>query len=824
MTESYISDWPGKSAQVPDGPCHPAAYHMLDVAAVAEVLIEPFGFPEPLRDALILLTALHDLGKIGAGFRAMLQTGTRQIWRHWEMTEVYLFQHDDDLMAGILGGRGTVRKQLYSAAAGHHGRPPTLSKLDDHRLLEQSGPEAARDAPALIKAFAALWPAASLDGISTARAKELGWWLAGFVSAADWIGSNTEWFAPVAAGPDLGDYLDAAREAAPTAVRLAGLDAPHPSDKPLFDFTLRPMQAACAGIGIPAGQTLAIIEDETGSGKTEAALILAQRMMLAGKGRGIYFALPTTATADAMFSRARKLVSAMFDGPPSLTLAHGRAELSDEYRALRAPRNSPTDEPVCTDWLADNRRRALLGNVGVGTIDQALLSVLPTRFNTLRHFGLSSKILIVDEVHEMGTPYMATTLAQLLRAHRAAGGSAILLTATLPLDQRAALLDAWGAGDDGDASYPALTMAGGAARRDFAQTTGAKGPVTAQRVASVDEAVTLLADAAARGAGCVWVRNAVDDAIAGVQALRDAGVAADLLHARFTLSDRLTHEGTALSRFGRDGQGRAGRVLVATQVVESSLDLDFDVMLSDLAPMAALIQRAGRLWRHMDLRPRDRRPVPAPVLHVLSPDPAEVEDDRWLHRVLDRGGWVYPLDLQWRTAQVLFDRGQIDAPSGLRDLIETAHGSTLPVPPVLEQAELEREGLGYAEANQAWRNLIRFGEGYRQGGGAEPDTNYPTRLGLPTKTLMLAVWQDGALRPYAAAEAWQLSEVSVAEHRLHGLDLPDQSAPEIAALTADWPEWRRAAVTVCPLGENGQICAGLRYDRGFGILFDGESG
>ncbi|MBL4556870.1 MAG: DEAD/DEAH box helicase [Rhodobacteraceae bacterium] len=176
---------------------------------------------------------------------------------------------------------------------------------------------------------------------------------------------------------------------------------------------------------------LAIIEDETGAGKTEAALILAQRMLLAGKGRGLFVALPTMATADAMFRRTVQVVGKLFGMGATLTLAHGRAGLSVDFRDIVDAAVKSEDDATCSQWLSESRRRALLADVGVGTIDQALLAVLPVKFQTLRHFGLSSKILIVDEVHELGEPYIGAELEALLRMHKAAGGSAILLTATL---------------------------------------------------------------------------------------------------------------------------------------------------------------------------------------------------------------------------------------------------------------------------------------------------------------------------------------------------------------------------------------------------------
>ena len=815
----FVGDWPGKSPLEAGGISHPAVYHMLDVAAVAERLIARFALRPPLRDALVFLTAVHDLGKVNAAFRSMLRDGVPQgQGRHWEVTEAYLC-HFDKVLGEKLGSRDTRRKQLHAATAGHHGRPPNRDERGFQSMLNAASPAGIADAGAVLATFLMLWPDASLEGLSSLEhAKALSWWLPGLVSAADWIGSNPIWFPAHAPDLTVPAYLDHTRRLAVVALREAGLDSPAVGAGQLFDFRLRPMQSACGEIALPCGPTLAVIEDETGAGKTEAALILAQRMMQAGKGRGLFFALPTMAIADAMFARAADAVGKMFAGRPSVTLAHGRSGLSEGFRDL-SERPVAGDDIVCSPWLADNRRRALLADVGVGTIDQALLAVLPTKFATLRHFGLSSKILIVDEVHELGEPYVAVVLEQLLRAHRMAGGSAILLTATLPLNLRRKLIEVYAPGQaEADPAYPALTIAGGAARRDLPTGTGPRGPVKVERLGSAAAAVTLLAAMSAKGAACVWVRNAVDDAIAGVEALRAAGVDADLFHARFALCDRKRIEGAVLGRFGKTGQGR-DRVLVATQVIQASLDLDFDVMVSDLAPMADLIQRAGRLWRHMDLRPSAGRPVPAPVLHVVSPDPLVVEDGHWLNRVLDAGAFVYPHDLQWRTAERLFAAGQIVAPAGLRALIEAVHGEGLPpVPEVLQKAENAHLGERFAKEAQGWQNCVKLEDGYRMGGGAAEDAEYPTRLGQPQKVLVLARRIGGRLVPWAkGADGWALSEVMASLRKLAALPLPDQTSPEVQAVRADWPKWQQAVV--CVVGEGGLICEGLRYDPDRGLIF-----
>ncbi|MFZ5751837.1 MAG: CRISPR-associated helicase Cas3' [Pseudomonadota bacterium] len=823
-----LARWPGKSPADPGCTEHPAVLHMLDVAAVAERLVATLPHPEPLRRALVLLCALHDLGKIGDSFRAALREGRVQTFRHWEITEALLWHHDA-LLEEVIGGDDVARDLLYGAVAGHHGRPPCHTKEynrsgtgpagDWKQMLDAAGPQAVADAAAVIRAFVALWPGASLDQLGDeAAARRLSWQLNGLLTLADWLGSNADWFPPAPPTGDLAEYLDQARARAEKALRAAGLVAPPPGTGTLIDFAPRPMQAACETAPLSEGPMLALLEDETGAGKTEAALILARRMLAAGKGRGLYVALPTMATADAMFRRLRALLARIFDGAPSVTLAHGRAGLAEEYLDAATARARSEDEPGPTPWLMDSRRRALLANVGVGTVDQALLAAVRAKHATLRQFALSRAILIVDEVHEMGDPYMQVLLEQLLHIQAALGGSAILMSATLPLALRQRLAEAFAAGAGrtaprlSDAAYPALTLPGLAAPAVAARPSP-RGPVKVERLATATAAVDLLAQAAGQGAACVWVRNAVDEAMAAVAALRARGVTADLLHARFALADRKRHEDRALSLFGKDRAARPGRVLVATQVVESSLDLDFDVMVSDLAPMAALIQRAGRLWRHMDLRPAEARPVPAPVLHVLSPDPAAVAGSDWAAAELGQGVHVYDRATLWRTAAALFRAGAIDAPHGLRALIEAAHGEA-PVPPALDAASLRAEAQAGAHRAHAAQNTVDWGAGYRAGASGAGDADYPTRLGRPQMALVLmrpdgSPWSGGAW----SVDRCQLSEVSASASRLARLPLPATAPPP------GLPEWLTASRRFMTVGEGGEICHDLRYDAEIGLIF-----
>ena len=838
-------DWPGKSADLETGIKHPAVYHMLDVAAVADKLLRREGFDEPVHQALLLLAALHDLGKIGARFRAMIEEGETQGERHWEVSMAWFAHFDADVLGPLLGGTGTVRFALYAAAAGHHGKPPRDADGQAGRnraiMVNQAGAEAARDARQVIDAFTALFPDASLDTMALTfkkaggdwqrSAKTLSRWFSGLVSTADWIGSNTNWFYPTAAGPSVAAYWESAQARADTALGASGVTSASPSGRAaarLFDFTaFSPMQQAALDTPLPNGPTLAVIEDATGSGKTEAALMLAHRMMQAGRADGLFFALPTMATANAMFTRLEAM-GAMFEGQPSLALAHGRALFHEGFRALVGRKTGEPDDISCADWFADGRRKALLAQIGVGTIDQALLGVLPTRYFALRLYALSRKIMLVDEVHDFD-PYMQAELERLLTFHAMLGGSAILMTATLPKGMRARLVSAFQKGASRDTrpeltdAYPQLALIGASEEcKKVAPVPATVRRVTVERLETVDAALDVLAQASAQGAASAFIRNSVDEAINAVHALRARGVDAMLHHARFALCDRLANEDRVLSTFGKQApaEARRGKVIASTQVLESSLDLDFDVMVSDLAPIGALIQRAGRLWRHK----RDR-PVDGPRLHVLSPDPDTITDAHWSRDLLGRGWFVYPVTLQWCTAKALFTAGCINAPDGLRALIEAADGETAPdVPSVLDQAEEERLGEIGAKRTLAGHNLLEPDKDYMSDQNTWSDAVFPTRLGPEQVVLMLARRRNGALEPLAPikdgdiARAWALSEVSLAKHRWEQTEGVDQSAPDIAAIRKDWKAWKEATHFVCPVEDEGIICDGLHYDAEYGLV------
>ncbi|MBI3065257.1 MAG: CRISPR-associated helicase Cas3' [Deltaproteobacteria bacterium] len=427
--------------------------------------------------------------------------------------------------------------------------------------------------------------------------------------------------------------------------------------------------------------------------------------------------------------------------------------------------------------VADNRKKAFLAAVGVGTLDQALLAVLPSRHQSLRLLGLGRSVLIVDEVHAYD-PYMHTLLRNLLQFHAAQGGSAILLSATLPRKTRQELVNSFRQGT-GDVSFPLqvndyplfthVNPAGGleqpiSARRGSSRTVRVK---IVHESATVE---TLVKEAAAAGRCACWVRNTVADAVSAYERLsRDLGEDNVMLfHARFALGDRLELERDVLRLFGKDSshEDRAGKILIATQVVEQSLDLDFDFMVTDLAPIELIIQRAGRLHRH----PRGARGLA--TLCILCPPLNAAPKSTWYSDVFPQASYVYPSHGQlWLAANMLIERGKFIVPDDARCLVETVYGEEEGdvVPQELRKRDLDADGKSRADISLAQLNGLNLDAGYTTTLNQWlEDTVTPTRVGAPTTTVRLARWDGTTLMPWFSTDrfAWDLSQVSVNRARI----------------------------------------------------------
>ncbi|HLQ84644.1 MAG TPA: CRISPR-associated helicase Cas3', partial [Salinisphaeraceae bacterium] len=474
-------------------------------------------------------------------------------------------------------------------------------------------------------------------------------------------------------------------------------------------------------------------------------------LLAGGAADGLFFALPTMATSNAMYARLGALHRRFFtpESEPSCVLAHSARELNETFRDAVAsapdfsgdyPHGEPSNAAACNRWLADSRKKALLADVGVGTIDQVLMGVLPFRHQSLRLLGLAGKVLIIDEVHAYDM-YMQRLLETLLEYHAGQGGSAIVLTATLAQSMRAALTAAWQRGCQAPKEIPeqeafplftAVSPQGVLAEQPLSSPKAAERSVAIEWLAGEETAIETILAAANRGEAVAWVRNTVDDAIRAYEAIREQLSEPDccmLFHARFAMVDRQRIEQAVLARFGKHSTRaqRRGCVLIATQVFQESLDCDVDRLLSDIAPIDALIQRAGRLQRH----DRGQR-VAAPTLHVLAPAWNEAPDAQWLRRFLPGSHAVYQgAELCWLTQRVLREKGGIHLPRDARTLIESVYGDAAEdaLPQGLLSARSERQGQAMAAGSMAMFNALDLAAGY--GGQLErwqPEQEIGTRL------------------------------------------------------------------------------------------------
>ncbi len=463
-------------------------------------------------------------------------------------------------------------------------------------------------------------PKASLDFNTFAA------FLSGFVSVCDWIGSDSDFFQFEEQLLDLETYYQRSLAQAQTALTEKGwgrwqADGSAPAFETVFPFAPNDLQSA--GIetlgDLPAPPRLILVEYPTGGGKTELALHIADQLLNRFGLRGTYFAMPTQATSNQMFDRVADYLTERYKNENiNLQLIHGAAAQQLQQIKARPERDGDESGLNAEAWF-QNRKRALLAPYGVGTIDQAMLSALQVKHHFVRQFGLSHKIVVFDEIHSYGT-YMNVIIERLLRWLQALQTPLILLSATLSRQNRADILRAVGAGDAAEDAlampYPRLTVV---AHDGHAQAYALPRPAPRRvKIERIDADDSSLLDALLpryEKGGCIAVVcNTVNESIKLARCLRETeGIAAAdvwLFHARFPPALRAEIEQDVLNTFGKGGERPERAILVATQIIEQSLDLDFDLMVSRTAPIDLLIQRVGRLHRH----PRSRRPA-----HLAEP-------------------------------------------------------------------------------------------------------------------------------------------------------------------------------------------------------------
>lgn len=541
--------------------------------------------------------------------------------------------------------------------------------------------------------------------------------LSAIVIMADWMASNQELF------PYLGG--DGEGERVAHAASLLGLPSPWTPTVPHDDSTgllhrRFPALAADSARGVQAALVdaaracpepgLFIVEAPMGVGKTEAALMAAEILAARFGCGGVFLGLPTMATANPMFARTLAWLStALGTDDASVALAHGKAGLNDHYTGLPwsgqvyDDENPHAGQAVVNSWLA-GRKRAGLASFVVGTIDQGLFAGLKAKHLALRHLALAGKVVIIDEAHA-ADQYMRHYLRRLLCWLGAYRTPVILMSATLPPDQRDDYVKAYaeGRGDrtppstDRRDTYPRITSYPSPSEHPVA-TENRSSHVSLQRISDEPDAVRTLIEELLSGGGCVGVLcNTVTRAQEMYRVLRSAfGDDVELAHSRFLAPDRARHEASLVERLGRAGTRPDRLIVVGTQVLEQSLDIDFDALVTDLAPADLVLQRIGRLHRHERLRPP---PMADPVVYLRgvadweATVPVSVPGSRA----------IYGPAAMLRAAAVLQGRVRLTLPADIPTIVRLAYDPEL-TPPAgweVEWASAEQRAVTDAERTKA---------------------------------------------------------------------------------------------------------------------------
>lgn len=720
---------------------------MVDVAAVtrlmwAEVLsdaarnrINQKLCVEDASKLVAMIAGLHDLGKCSPPFalRGIAEKSNQEtvklldLYRDSDLWSTEFSKSVDaphgfvttiELPAFLvkLGLNPTVADQIGVLIGGHHGIfPDSLWRRNGKRDVTRNvGNELwGKSRQSLATALADLL---QIEAIEQSREVKLDngsiMILAGLVSVADWIGSNTEFFDCAVEDfslPDFGlkqgsldDYFAYAKTQSRKALSSLGwLNWASYGEEKTFgdlfsDMKPRGLQNTAIEISNELDSAgIVVIESPMGEGKTEAAMFLADHFNTKLKQRGIYFALPTQATSNQMFDRVKEFLSKRFDqGIINLQLQHGHSSLSAEFAMLKDNFNQIKDvfEECCGDDCAPHvaaaewftyRKRGLLAPFGVGTIDQALMAVLQTKHVFVRLFGLSHKTVIIDEVHAYDA-YMTTLLERLLEWLAALGSPVILLSATLPKNRRNALLHAYQRGlgvvqtTAENVSYPRISYS-------TAATTGVRHIATSAKSQTLhiekvgEDFVEKLREKLKTGGGCVAIIcNTVQRSQEMFKMLDEHDFfkgSVDLLHARFRYCDRELRETRVLKNFGKgEGSQRPKMsVLVATQIIEQSLDIDFDLMISDLAPIDLLLQRAGRLHRHERTRPECLK---TPTLWIIDPptsDSGQLLPDSKGLPYFGEAGAIYDSHILLRSWLSVEKMNRIEIPLHIEKLVEAIY-------------------------------------------------------------------------------------------------------------------------------------------------------
>jgi len=661
-------DFVAKTNTSPDGTLNKGVsvlVHCLIVGLVAKELIR--RQPDWLRQKLFpegseLSAAAHDIGKISPGYQEKLYQVIGVMLQIVSSDLSHQIKHPA-VSEATLQGFGPYIPEI---AGRHHGSSPSPLQKGSPGDGKFGGANWQNERLKVLSELKHLlqtdWPDISSDVVADV--------LSGLTTVADWIGSGGLFEAPGEQIPkDCGKLAALARK----AVDSAGFIPPRLKKRMTFTEVFSPFspkdiqQKLVEAVNSPG---VYVLEAPMGLGKTEAALYAAYQAMSENRANGIYFALPTQLTSNKMVGRMNRFLSSILENDcphRKSLLLHGNAWLMNVFGEDGEPGGS---------WF-DQRKRGLLAPFAVGTVDQALMAALNVRHGFVRTFGLAGKVVILDEIHSYDN-YTSTIIERLISTLRKIHCTVIILSATLTGKQRDALLGV--TGQPADSGYPLISAFPNDGKPRVYPSEASDAASVVVSIHKHDVAIEEALARAERGEQVLWLENTVDEAqryfkLLGARA-DGLGIEVGLLHSRFLKIHREQNEEKWVNLFGKEGaetRNLKGRILIGTQVLEQSLDIDGDFLITRICPTDMLLQRLGRLWRHRQndaLRPDNARRE----AWILSPSLEEAVSN---YKQFGKTAWVYAPYVLCRTLEVWQGLTEIAMPDQIRKLIEETYSERL---------------------------------------------------------------------------------------------------------------------------------------------------
>lgn len=703
--------------------------HCLIVGEVAKELIDRFQtitpFPLFLQGAE-LVAAAHDIGKVCPTFQTRIIQATAKN-RIGEFTP---FNNINPALERNWGGHaGVSQVTLEAAGAGdfipeiggqHHGYSPSVSMYRAEADVFGGQPwQQARET--LLKKlqahFAVEWP--RINSPEQARL------VAGLTTVADWIGSGflfddpaDEWTSLINKAVDRAGFVAPSYKGGLSFSEVFGQElSPYPVQEQFFQLV--------------EGPGVYVLEAPMGMGKTEAALYVAYQLLCCQQACGIYFALPTQLTSNKIYQRFNTFLSSIL----AENCPHRRALLLHGKTWLQETELGGEGQPGFP-WF-NARKRGLLAPFGVGTLDQALMAAMNVKHGFVRAFGLAGKVVILDEVHTYDA-YTGTIIDGLVQLLRKLHCTVIILSATLNQDRRQELIDT----TLDERGFPLITAwseKGNLTEQVVPVQSADHKSFAVRQIGNTEEAVEEALNRAEQGQQVLWIENTVAEAqeryLDLAASCAQLGGDCGLLHSRFTANHRQKIEDHWVSLYGKQGwprRGEQGRILVGTQVLEQSLDIDADFLVTRFCPTDMLLQRIGRVWRH---KGTPRQQQAKQEVWVLAPDLEEAVENPV--KSFENTAWVYNPYVLCRSLEVWQGLKQVTVPTDIRPFIEATY---------LDRQERGRmgrwlyeleNGSRYRTGRKALHQLARIA--LARGGTTLPESKAQTRYseGDTTEVLLL---------------------------------------------------------------------------------------